>query len=171
MRQCTVIKRFHNPPTGQDKYPDELKCATEGDVATYSLEGDSDDFFGEDGFTIGRTILGVPAAFIASDKSINLSATGAKDAIIIGNIKSGGRGTEHRSGTWKAIVVRITDSSTGITPKTDSATMAADVFSDTLNMRSQYRACSANQLTFEPATGTGVVNGVFDASIDFTGKN
>ena len=132
MIQCTIVRLVHTPLKGEPADPVQFKCATEGDKAFYSVGGDSDTFFGEESVAPGFTTLNVPASYI-SDKTIDLSASGAKDAITVGKLKSM-RGTEHHTGTWKVLAVRITDSSTGTAPSVDSATMSTDIFSDTLNM-------------------------------------
>ena len=36
--------------------------------------------------------------------------------------------------------------------------------------RGQFRSCSNNQLTFDPATGTGVTDGILDVSVAYSGK-
>jgi len=64
------------------------------------------------------------------------------------------------TGTKTVLVVRVvaTDSST-----TASAAQLSDsVFGtngDLVNLKTQYAACSHNQLQFQPATGTGITNG------------
>ena len=130
---CTVRKLMYRPyvSTEPERAP-RVVCQTD-DGIYYKLVGDIDDFFGEESYKPGSTMLSVPVSFISDDgKQIDLSADGAVDAI--STRSNGSRGYEHLTGTWKTLVIRVTDSSSGTTPTVDSATLAADVFSDSLNL-------------------------------------
>ena len=75
----------------------------------------------------------------------------------------------HRAvtGTRNTIALRIVSD---VVNTTMNATVLSDeIFGtsgDTFNLRSQYLACSFNQLDFTPSTQSGVKNGIFDLTLE-----
>jgi hypothetical protein len=69
------------------------------------------------------------------------------------------------TGILKTLVVRVTDS-VGIRMKADTSQLVGDVFTDSVSLRTQYAACSKDQLLIEPATFVGDGTGIVDVTID-----
>ena len=74
--------------------------------------------------------------------------------------------TQRRLATKSMLVLRVNaqDSS----PTHTAAQLSDKVFGtdgDLVNLKSQYWACSDGQLDFQPATGAGITNGVYDVSL------
>ena len=86
--------------------------------------------------------------------------------------KNNGNGSGRKlltAGTKRVLVVRVIapDATTPIT----MSGLSDDVFGtsgDQVNLKSQYAACSYNQLNFVPAVATGVTDGVIEVTISQT---
>jgi hypothetical protein len=63
-----------------------------------------------------------------------------------------------QTGTKSVLVVRVVSAS--YAPSQSEALLYDDIFTDENNLRARYIECSNGQLTFEPATGTGLNNGI-----------
>ena len=64
------------------------------------------------------------------------------------------------TGTKTVLVVRVVANDSSTTASADQ--LSDSVFGtngDLVNLKTQYAACSHNQLLFQPATGTGIANG------------
>jgi hypothetical protein len=73
--------------------------------------------------------------------------------------------TLRRKGTSKVVVVRVTSRDSQVSYSAE--TLATRIFDpDIVSFRSQYKACSNNQLEFVPATGEGITNGVGELFFD-----
>jgi len=68
------------------------------------------------------------------------------------------------TGDHTLLVVRVIDK-TGDAPSKSAYELSDGIFSDAINLRSQYLACSGKKIDFVPATGTNVVGGVVDLTI------
>ena len=113
-------------------------------------------------------MFSIPESLIV-DEAVDLSSDGAAGGIVVSlqDIRSN-RGIEHHTGTWKVLIVRVTDAS-GASPTPTAAELSTAVFSESgTTMNSQFKACSANQLSFTPATGPGVTDGVVDVTLDIS---
>eukprot|EP00977_Amphora_coffeiformis_P014828 scaffold4226_cov180-Amphora_coffeaeformis.AAC.13 len=69
-------------------------------------------------------------------------------------------------GTKRVLVVRVVAPNAQPSVDVDKLSDSAfGTFGDQVNLQSQYGACSRGKLTFESATGQGIVNGVLEVSI------
>ena len=132
---CTVRYRTFKPRKGEAAKPHKLICDPGKDKRSHTLLGDADAFFDEIRMVPGVTRLTLPSSMIGANGSIDLDGANSSD-ISIANIE--GRAVSSRIGTHKVLVIRVTDSSTGTAPTVDTATLAADMFTDARNLvRSQ----------------------------------
>lgn len=67
--------------------------------------------------------------------------------------------------TLRTLVVRVIDAS-GSQIAADRGQLKDDVFDDTVCLKSQYAACSHNQLIIEPASNIGDGTGIVDVNLD-----
>ena len=140
---------------------DQIVCINNSYSRSVKLIGDIDAFFGIDSYTLGATKLSIPESLIVN-RAVNLDADGAS-AIEINHAPS--RGTEHQTGTWKVLLIRVTDSNNDGPPSVPLGTMGAKQFDYAVSLRSQFKACSRDQLTFNPATGPGLTNGAIEVTL------
>lgn len=85
------------------------------------------------------------------------------------SVATGGRmrGRRHLAeGTRSVLVIRITSSADGSTTSLNEASLAAGVFTDAVNLKSQSAACSYGKLNFVPATGTSITAGVTTVTVN-----
>jgi len=164
---CTLHRRVFKTTPGYS-VPDEIGCSSADYSRRVVINGDLDAFLGSGGYAFGSTMLSIPESLIV-DEAVDLSADGAAGSIVVSSQDSrSNRGVEHRTGTWKVLVVRVIDAS-GVSPTPTAAELSTAVFSESgTTMNSQFKACSANQLSFTPATGTGVTDGVVDVTLDIS---
>jgi hypothetical protein len=69
-------------------------------------------------------------------------------------------------GTRSVLVVRVTSTVDGSAPSLSRAALATSVFTDAVNLKSQFTACSYGKLNFVPATGTSITGGATTVSVN-----
>ncbi len=117
--------------------PSKLVCTTD-DNTLYSFIGDTSAFFDGKGLKPGSTRLFVPSDLIDStSQSIDLDSDASDSNIMVSTIQQAqigdAIGVTARTGTHKVLVIRVTDTR-GTAPTRSAATIASDVFTDSLNL-------------------------------------
>jgi len=74
------------------------------------------------------------------------------------------RSADSNPGELSVLVIRVVDSEGAKLAATD-AQLVDDVFTDEFSLKTGYEQCSKDQLIMEPATGSGISNGIYTVNI------
>lgn len=132
-----------------------LHCHESDSDTVYQLEGLDDEHIDALSLQSGHTKLKIPLHYNSEDYVLHI-----EDPFAL-SVSNDHQDHQHlsKTGDYKVLVVIVTDRF-GNKPSQSEAQMTNDVFQDKINLSERYQACSKNQLTFSPATGQGVNNGV-----------
>lgn len=156
---CTVQKRIANDAVS-------YHCLADG-FSTIKLLGDVYRFFDEEDPVGGKFSLSIPSDLI-SDHSVDLDSD---DASLI-NVSEATKtrffdrpfaGTSF-TGTYKLLVVRLTDSGTNATPTLSATALGDSIFGSGNTLLERFNSCSKGVMGFEKMTGSGLTNGVLEAT-------
>ena len=106
-----------------------IECVNDNYTRSVTLDGDMNIFFGHHSYTLGKTKLSIPLPLITNDV-VDLDSDGAS-TIKISRIST--RGTEHHTGTYKVLVVRVVDAN-GNEPTISLADLGTKTFDDAHNL-------------------------------------
>jgi len=166
------------------------QAATFGGVDMMDIEGLTLEAIEAKGAISGETIIRVKSAYVEQSKSKTVLQIPQDSDFEVEKMEETdvrrahnrrARRQRHRNlaettGTRKVLVVRVIDK-TGIAMDQDAVQLEDDIFSDAVSLKTQYAACSHDQLILEPATefGTDVagvfINGIVDVTVDATATN
>ena len=134
---------------------------------TIHLYGDVETFLGEPAAN-GRQKLSIPSSLITQDKYyykfVDLDDEKVASLIEISKIPVK-RNVDYK-GTFKGLVVRLTDSATGSVTSTTVAEMSEAVFGPSVNatLAERFDSCSKSEFIFEMMTGSALTSGVLDVT-------
>lgn len=140
----------------------------DGDIVVLGGGGDDDDegTFVEATQPLLQIIDGGTKLKVMNDAKVAVETMSAEDVRHSGYREQQKRRERNLAdsspGTLKTLVVRVTDS-VGVSVDADTAQLVDDIFEDDVSLRTQYAACSKDQLLIEPASdvgdgGTGIVD-------------
>jgi hypothetical protein len=158
---CTVRRVDYRSAPDSPNKPSVVKCINDANTISVKLDGDLDAFFRGNSY-LGTTRLHIPENLISDAGAVDLSATTA--SLITVTHATSSIIEDPFTGTYKVLVVRVTDNSGG-QPTLSIAQLGTKTFDDTINLKKQFAACSGNKLNLIPATGTGVTNGVYQVTL------
>ena len=107
-----------------------MKCINDANTISVKLDGDLDAFFGGNSY-LGTTRLNIPENLISDAGAVNLSATSA--SLITVTQATSSIIEDPFTGTYKVLVVRVTDLSGG-QPTLSIAQLGTKTFDDTINL-------------------------------------
>lgn len=128
---CTVreLSSFRNKDRRTSTEFDLLQCVSDDYSSSVTLDGDIKAFFGKHSYKLGVTKLSIPVSLITGDL-VDLDSSGASAIRIF---RMSARGNEHKTGTYKVLVVRVVDEN-GNAPSLSIAELGTKTFDDTLNL-------------------------------------
>ncbi len=172
---CTVYlvdtRYARDNPNAPKGYSDTSVSCITPDGLTHKIPSMDKDYiqqnFIKGPFRSGRTELVIDST---SDATIN-PTTGTifvlPDKVLLRELKSKQQSkTKATTGTKSILVVRVIASDDTTTPSVNA--LSDSVFGtsgDSVNLKSQFSACSHNKLNFVPATGSGITNGVRQVTV------
>ena len=130
-------------------------CHEAGSDRVYLLEGLDDEDVDALSLQSGHTRLVIPFHLKREDSVVHIKEP---STLKVRNDHQDRRELG-RTGQFKVLVILVTDRF-GNRPSQSESKMANDVFQDRVNLSERFRVCSKDKLTFSPATGARVTNGV-----------
>eukprot|EP00536_Pseudo-nitzschia_multiseries_P015605 jgi/Psemu1/43190/gm1.43190_g len=177
---CVLYKKIVEHPEGSivswscDFQFQPNLARTLGGVHMMDIYGLSNDVIESYGVVSGEAVMKVKGSYVEQSISTNASKLVVPEeaSFTIENIleddrrhhKQRRRQLDAEVGTKKTLVVRVTDNA-GVAIAGDQAQLVNDVFTDAACLKTQYAACSYNQLIFEQSAeggGTGVIDMTID---------
>ena len=95
-----------------------------------TLDGDINAFFGRQSYKLGATKLSIPISLITRGDVVDLGSN-RSSAIKISRVST--RGKEHKTGTYKVLIVRVVDGK-GDEPYFSVAELGTKTFDDAHNL-------------------------------------